>query len=571
MRKKKEINKNQRSFFFEDFLETNQRFKNKDNSKISEDRILILFFSFIFLILSFSVKIIFVSLQETSFNNNIKKHQNSVALRRDVVDRNGNLISRNIKSYHAAIRSSLIKDSKKLLINLKIIFPELDIKRVSENLKNKKQFYIKKRLTEHEKSKLWSLGEKGIIFEPFETRVYPNGNLFSHVMGQIDDDNYGISGVEQYFDKELRDTKKISDPLILSLDSNLQYIMKSQLENSLEVFKADGAAGLLMRANSGELLSLVSLPDYNINIRQDLSDKKFSNKITNDIFELGSIFKTFTTAIALEKKIVEPDTIINGIKRKVNCSIHEIKDIKKFPESLSVEDILIRSSNVGTLILAQKIGKNNYKNFIDEMRILDRSTIELTEIGTPLNFNWEKCRLETVSFGHGITTTPLQAASAYAAIINGGLLINPTILLNRKKSNKKRLISEETSIKVSKILRKVVTDEEGTASLADIFGYSVAGKTGTSQYYDDKNKNINTFISSFNVGNEKYVLLVLIDDPQIAENLIYDYRGTKIKGFRNEAGWNAVYIAGQIIKRIGPILAINNSELEKEYVAEKIN
>ena len=568
---KRKINSNQQSFFFEDYLSTNQKYKKERNFLINEDRIYILFFSFFFLILIFSIKIIFISFQNLNLNESIKYKNNFNSMRSDIIDRNGIILSRNITAYHAAVKPKLIKDKKKFLVKVKLVLPDIESKYLFQNLNHEKYFYLKKRITEIEREKLWKLGEKGIIFEPFQTRIYPHSDLYSHIIGQTDYDNYGISGVENYFDDYLRDKKNKNKPLKLSLDTNIQYFVKQELEDALKVFNAKGAASLVIDSENGEVLSLVSLPDFNINKRTDLKDKTFMNKITKGVFELGSIFKTFTTAIALEKKIVEPDTIINGIKRKVNCSIHEIKDIKKFPESLSVEDILIRSSNVGTLILAQKIGKNNYKNFIDEMRILDRSTIELTEIGTPLNFNWEKCRLETVSFGHGITTTPLQAASAYAAIINGGLLINPTILLNRKKSNKKRLISEETSIKVSKILRKVVTDEEGTASLADIFGYSVAGKTGTSQYYDDKNKNINTFISSFNVGNEKYVLLVLIDDPQIAENLIYDYRGTKIKGFRNEAGWNAVYIAGQIIKRIGPILAINNSELEKEYVAEKIN
>ena len=155
------------------------------------------------------------------------------------------------------------------------------------------------------------------FFEPYQARVYPNGDLFSHIIGQIDDDNFGVSGVEQFFDKDLRD-KKIKSPLALSLDTNLQFIVKSELEKSIETFKSPGAAGLLMDANSGEVLSLVSLPDYNINVRQDLSKKELSNKITHDIFELGSIFKTFTVALAIEKGIVEPKTVVEGIKVKLS-------------------------------------------------------------------------------------------------------------------------------------------------------------------------------------------------------------------------------------------------------------
>ena len=173
---------------------------------------------------------------------------------------------------------------------------------------------------------------------------------------------------------------------------------------------------------------------------------------------------------------------------------------------------------------------------------------------SPIPFNWNKCKLETISFGHGITTTPLQAATAYASLINGGKLISPTLEKDKNNDkNFKRIISTETSRKIRNILRKVVTDEKGTASLANVYGYNVSGKTGTSQYYDDKSKNINTFISFFTVSNKNYTLLVMLDNPQIAKNFTYNYRGVKIKGTRNEAGWNAVYSSGKIIEKIGPI------------------
>ena len=192
------------------------------------------------------------------------------------------------------------------------------------------------------------------------------------------------------------------------------------------------------------------------------------------------------------------------------------------------------------------------------------------EIGKPIPFNWNKCKLETISFGHGITTTPLQAATAYASLINGGKLISPTLEKDKNNNvNFQRIISEETSKKIKDILRKVVTDEKGTASLANIYGYNVSGKTGTSQYYDDENKNINTFISFFTASNTNYILLVMLDNPQIAKNLIYNYRGVKIKGTRNEAGWNAVYSTGKIIEKIGPILAINNKEVLNHHVVKK--
>ena len=287
------------------------------------------------------------------------------------------------------------------------------------------------------------------------------------------------------------------------------------------------------------------------------------------MYELGSIFKTFTIAIALEKQLVQPETVIENIPRKIRCSIYDISDIKKFPKDLSVEDILIRSSNVGTLLLAQKVGEKDFKNFIKESNMLNRSKLELEEVGKPLNFKWNKCKLETISYGHGIAITPLQASATYAALANGGNIVEPTIVKKEKYEINKKIISPETSKKINSILRKVVTDKEGTASLADIYGYDIGGKTGTSQNYGNKNKNLNTFISVFPSKKPNYVLLVMLENPQIATDLTYNYRGVKIKGTRNEAGWNSVYVAGKIIEKIGPILAINNEEFYNKYVAKK--
>ncbi len=484
--KKKYSNLNQKSFYFDSYIDNT--FQKKKKTTISDDRIYILFFFFLSLVTIFSINIISISLEENNFQNSKTNLKSFKQTRREIVDRNGTLISSNLVSYHAAIRSNLLKDKKKFLIKLKILFPEIDQIRIRDNLINKKQFYLKKRISLEEKDKLWSLGERAIIFEPIQTRVYPHAELFSHILGQTNDDNIGISGLERFLDNELKDIKKINKPLALSLDSNIQHILKTELDESIKTFSANGAAGLLLDTSSGEILSLVSLPDYNINLRQDIFKKEFSNKITNDIFELGSIFKTFTIALAIENDLVEPETIIKNIPQKVKCSVHEIGDLKKFPKNLSVEDILIRSSNVGTTKIAKKIGRKEFIRFINKMNLLEKPEIELSELGQPLDFNWEKCRLETVSFGHGITTTPLQAATVYASIANNGLIVQPTIIKNNNAKSKERLISQETSKQIQNMLRKVVTDENGTASLADIHGYSVSGKTGTSQSYNNKKK-----------------------------------------------------------------------------------
>ena len=565
---------NQKSFFFEDFLETNQKQKKLYKSKILEDRLYVLFSVFFSLILVFSISIFSISLQKSNLQGYKKADQHFLPLRRDVVDRNAELIARNINSYHAAIKPNLIKNKENFIINIKLNFPEISLPKLKENLENKKYFYLKKRLTEDEKNKLWSFGEKGIIIEPFQSRIYPHRQLYSHILGQTDDDNYGVSGIEKFFDKELRDKQKIKDPLVLTLDSSIQFLIKTELKKAMNDFKANAAGGLLMDVNNGEVLSLVSLPDYNVNIREDILDLKYMNQITKGVFELGSVFKTFTLTLAIEENILSPETIINNIPNKVQCSKYSIKDIHEFPESLSAEDILIRSSNIGTLMIARKIGEEKLKNFLENLGLLKSIDFELEEIGKPLSFKWEKCKLETVSYGHGITTTPLQAAAAYASITNGGYIIKPTLQLGKNSDfeNKKSIISINTSNKINKILRKVVTDKEGTASFANVFGYDVGGKTGTAKNYSDKNKNINTFISIFPSNEPKYVLLIILDDPKAAPQIIYNYRGQIVKNIsRNEAGWNSVYVAGKIIEKIGPILAINNNEVYKTHVVKKNN
>ena len=328
---KKNFNTNQQSFLFEDYISTKQRFIREKNFIINEDRIYILFFSFFSLILIFSLKIIFISFQNSSYNESSNFKTNFKPIRNDIIDRNGVLLSRNIIAYHAAIKPNLIKDKKKFLVKIKLALPEIETKILKKNLSQKKYFYLKKRLTETQRGKLWKLGEKGIIFEPFQTRVYPHSGLYSHIIGQIDYDNYGISGVENYYDNYLRDQKNSNRPLQLSLDTNIQFIIKQELEDALKLFKAQGAASLLMNSENGEVLSLVSLPDYNINKRNDLKDKVFMNKITKGVFELGSIFKTFTVALALNEKIVDAKTVINNIQTDIKCSVHKISDIKKFP------------------------------------------------------------------------------------------------------------------------------------------------------------------------------------------------------------------------------------------------
>ena len=417
MKKKQKQNKNQSSFYFEDYLETNNRNKKLKNYNNFQDRIYLLFFFFFSLILIFSIKITHISLSEKKISYFDKKNAQFSLLRRDIVDRNGVIISRNINTFHAAVNPKLIKDKKNFLLKLRLYFPELSTDKIEEKLNKGKYFRLKKRINQNEKNRFWSLGEKGMIFEPFQARMYTHGDLFSHVIGQVDYDNYGISGIEKYFDRELKNKRLKDTPFELTIDSNIQYIINKELNNAIDTFDATGGGALLMNVNNGDILSLISLPNFNINHRATINDKKYINKITKGVYELGSIFKTFTIALALEHNLVEANSMVNNIPKKLKCSIHEISDLKEHPKNLSVEDILVRSSNVGSAVLAKKIGEKKYKDFIKKTKLLENPEIELEEVGVPHELKWNRCKLETVSFGHGITTTPLQFTALYAIIM----------------------------------------------------------------------------------------------------------------------------------------------------------
>ncbi len=568
-KKNKDIN--QRSFYFEDYLETNKKNKILKRTNNLQDRVYLLFFFFFSLILIFSIKISHISLSNKNISNIDKQSEQFSLTRRDIVDRNGVIISRNVKTFHAAIDPKLVKDKKNFLIKLRLNFPDLPINEIEKKLNEKKYFRIKKRINQEEKDKFWSLGEKAIKFEPFEARMYTHGNLFSHIVGQVDYDNYGVSGVEKYFDKQLKNLDKLDKPLKLTLDSNIQHIVNKELNDAIKTFDATGGAAVLIDVNNGDIISLVSLPNFDINLRTTIKDEKFINKITKGVYELGSIFKTFTIALALDHNLVDTNTIIEDIPRKIKCSIHEITDMKEHPKNLTVEEILVRSSNVGSVVLAKKVGEKNFKEFIKKSKLTKNPEIELEEVGLPHHVKWNRCKLETVSYGHGITTTPLQATALYAAISNGGKLIHPSLVKDRKIETSNTIISKDTSNKMINLLRKVVTSKDGTASLADKNGYYVGGKTGTAESYGDKKKRINTFISVFPTYKPNYSLFVMLENPKINKNLIYNYRGVKTKAPYNTSGWNSVYVAGKIIERIGPILAINNKEFTDLYVAEKFN
>ena len=554
------MNKDNREIFVLENYENEFSYKrNKSNLNITFNRIAFIYFVFFMISIIYSIKVFYLG----SLNSKIKIEKFlpiKKNYRADILDNNGDFIAKAVNTQTAGINPNSIIDEKKLLIKLQILFPEKDFESVKEKIKKKKYFRFKKELTQNQIKELRFLGDKSIRFEEQITRLYPHENLFSHIIGQIDDGNNGISGIEKSFDKEL---KKNYLPLRLTVDTDIQYLIRQELQKSVEIFQNLGSAAILMDINSGDIISLVSLPDFNLNKRESIKDLNYTNKITKGVYELGSVFKTLTLAAAFQNNLIEPETKFEKLEKKIFCDKYAIAEYdKKLPSDLTAEQILVRSSNIGSVRIAQKIGIEGYSSFLKKIGILETINFDIEEVGQPLNFRWGKCKLATVSFGHGITTTPLQLAKAYGIITNGGYQVNPTLIYKTKNfSEKQQILNNEVSKKINPILRKVVSTKEGTAHFADVYGYEVGGKTGTA----DKSKNgvytkdkINTFISVFPISNPKFLLLVLLDEPKPSKEYVYNYRDGRppYKGnWRNTAGWTTVLITGNIIENIGPILA----------------
>ena len=574
--KKKKKFTNQKSFYFEDYDYDFRNRLNKTRLNITEERIYLLFFVFFSLILIFTIKIFSTSLQESNFRNS-QNYYGTIfkPLRTDILDRNGVPIAKNVRVYNAAIKPNLIKNKKKFILKLKLLYPEFDALNIKKNLEKDKYFYLKKNISEDERLKLWSLGEKGILFETTQTRIYPHKSLFSHVLGQIDDDNKGISGLEKSFNNQLKSNK---EPITTTLDANVQFLIREELIKFQKIFKNIGSASILMDANNGEILSMVSLPDFDINKRKTIKDLNYINRVTKGVYELGSVFKTFTLAGALNEGVVETNTEFKNLPKEITCAGKPIGEYdNKIPSDLTAEQILIRSGNIGSVRIGQKIGSEKMRNFLENIGVLSKIKFDIEEVGEPISFRWGKCKLATASFGHGITTTLLQLAKGYSIISNGGFNINPTLIKKKEKESKNiRILNKHVSSKINPILRKIVSTKEGTANFANIEGFEVGGKTGTAQKSFNgvysKNK-INTFVAVFPISKPQYILIVLLDEPKPNKDYIYHYKdgsGWKYKGTPyNTAGWTSVEIAGKIIEKIGPILAINKIDFYDKHVVKK--
>ena len=541
--------------------------KSKSNLNITFNRISFIFFVFFIIFIIYSIHLIHLGSRKTNLVSSYKIETSSNDLyRADIVDRNNKYLVKTVSSIDIGISSKNVIDTKKLILNLKYIFPKKDYSIIEKNLKNKKFFYFEKKISNENYEKIMQLGDKAIQPEERLTRIYPEKNLFSHIIGQIDNDNNGISGLEKSLDDQLKSNQK---PIKLTVDKDIQFWVRSELLRFNKIFDTKGSSAILMDVTNGEILSLVSLPDFDLNKRKKIFDKNFINRATKGVYEFGSVFKTFTLAAAFDEKIIEPETEFIDLPKFLTCAGFPIREYDdKIPSSLTAEQILIRSGNIGSVRIGQKLGEDKFRLFLSKIGILEKIQFDIEEVGSPIKFNWGKCPLATASFGHGITTTLLQLAKAYSIIANGGYDITPNLIKRNSTIESRRILNENVSKKILPILRKIVVSKEGTASLANVKGYEIGGKTGTANKSlsgDYSNKKINTFVSVFPISKPKFVLAVMLDEPKINENYIYEYRdgsNFKLKGSpRNTAGWNSVEASGHIIEKIGPILATKYSEV----------
>ncbi len=491
-----------------------------------------------------------------------------VAQRADIVDRHGRILATNMETHSLYAHPQQMIDREKAIKELMVIFPELNEERLRKDFNGPRKFlWVRKKLSPEQKQAVHDIGEPGLLFGPREMRLYPNGHLAAHVLGGTSFGREGVhsaevvgtAGIERYFDEKLRDPAREGAPLELSIDLTIQAAMERVLDGGMRLMNAKGAAAVLMDVHTGEVIAIASLPDFDPNDRPanpvngKPGDSPLFNRAVQGVYELGSTFKIFAAAQAMDLGLVTPQTVIDTSPpmKVANFRIGEFNG-KNYGDQ-TVEGIIVHSSNRGTAKMALAIGARRQQDFLNSMGFFKPTGLEIVEAagGKPLlPPKWTDLSTVTVSYGHGISASPLHLAAAYAAIANGGRVVPPTLLKQSGPHMGERVMSEATAKSAVQMLRKVVT--EGTASFGEVEGYSVGGKTGSADkpkengggYYKDKL--IATFASIFPTNDPKYVLILTLDEPS-------DNSGDKP---RRTAGWTAVPVAAELIGRVAPLLGL---------------
>ena len=488
------------------------------------------------------------------------------ATRGDIVDRNGRVLATNLATHSLYAQPPLMVDPPRAAAELARIFPDLDAEALTRRFTDGRKFlWIKKTISPEQQQAVHDIGEPGLLFGPREMRLYPNGNLAAHVLGGASfgregvhsAEVIGVAGIERALDDRLRDPARAGEPLTLSLDLTVQAAARRVLEGGMKLMNAKGASAVLMDARTGEIVSLISLPDFDPNERPrpltkgNAGDSPLFNRAVQGVYELGSTFKIITAAHALELGLVNPGTRIDT-SGPLTWGRHKIRDFRNYGAELSVTDVVVKSSNIGTARMAMQIGAERQQDFLRRLGLLEPTPVELVEApgAAPLvPPRWSEISTMTISYGHGLSISPVHLAAAYASVLNGGTRVRPTLLRREAAPDGERVVSETTSAAARAMLRQVVT--RGTASFGEVPGYRVGGKTGTADkprptggYYEDRV--IATFASVFPADDPAYVLIVTLDEP-------VETGGSEP---RRTAGWTAVPVAAEIVRRVAPLLGL---------------
>ena len=543
--------------------------RRKREHQLAQLRILLVACMFLFAFGSIGIRMIVLATTQTQAEIAAIEAKKIISDRANIVDRHGRILATNITTTSIIAHPHQMIDPDAAALGLAKIFPDLDPRVLKRRFAPPAKFLFVKRKVSPEKAQaVHDLGEPGLVLGKRETRLYPNGSLAAHILGGAGYGNeeiraaevVGRSGVEYWFDERLRASESLSTPLELSIDMTAQTVVERVLHRGMTLMNAKGASAVVMDAHTGEIVAMASLPDFDPNNppaapkRGDPTASPLFNQAAQGVYELGSTYKLFTIALAMEEGIATPDTLIDTKPLKWGRFPIREFDNHDYGPFQSLTNVLVKSSNIGSARLAMEFGVDKQRALLHELGFLDPTLLELpaAKSAKPLypKDNWSEISAITISYGHGLSATPVHLATAYAALTNGGLAVQPTLLKGGAQIDPPhRIISEKTSRSLRYMLRKVVTD--GTASLADVKGYDVAGKTGTAVkpkptggYYADRV--ISNFAAVFPAEAPKYVVVVTLDEPQ-------DIVAGKAK---RTAGWTAAPIAGEIVRRVAPILGL---------------
>ncbi len=477
--------------------------------------------------------------------------------RANIVDRNGEILATTIITSSLHANCKVIQNPQAVADRLLTVLPNLKRADLIRRLSSNRRFiWIARHLTPGQRLNILKLGIPGLSFMRDERRIYPQGRLAAHILGYTDVDNYGISGIEKGLDAELRAK---AEPVKLSLDIRLQHVLKDEISKGIQEFGARGGCGVILNVSTGEILAMTSLPDFDPNHPAQATEEELFNKVTLGIYEMGSTMKIMNTAMAIETGSVNLATKFDAT-HPLQVGRFKVTDFRGKNSWLNVAEIFVYSSNIGAAKMALLSGSDKQKDFMRKLGYLEAPRFEIPEVGAPmLPKKWNDPATITISYGYGLSISPLQLVSGVATVVGGGLRKFPTALKSQgKKSEGTRVVSEATSRIMRELMRFVVTN--GTSRKANIPGYMIFGKTGTANLRSgrgyQKDKVMANFIGVLGKGYEtpQYIVYVMLDDPK---------RLQKTYGFNN-AGWNAAPVGGRIIARMAPILGVLPSEKEEE-------